>query len=52
LEAVTGVQTCALPILGLMGIISSEMRLPMCPMPKDLTEKLRGILKQYGLVKS
>jgi 4-hydroxy-tetrahydrodipicolinate synthase len=48
-------QTNPIPVktaLGLMGIISSEMRLPMCPMPKDLTEKLRGILKQYGLVKS
>jgi hypothetical protein len=35
-----------------MGIISSEMRLPLCPMPKDLTEKLRGILKKYELIKS
>lgn len=48
-------QTNPIPVktaLGLMGIISSEMRLPLCPMPKDLTEKLRGILKKYELVKS
>jgi 4-hydroxy-tetrahydrodipicolinate synthase len=48
-------QTNPIPVktaLGLMGLISSEMRLPMCPMSKDLTEKLRGILKKYELNRS
>jgi 4-hydroxy-tetrahydrodipicolinate synthase len=47
-------QTNPIPVktaLGLMGIISAEMRLPMCPMSKDLAEKLRGILRTYELIK-
>ena len=36
--------------LGMMGIISSEMRLPLCPMPEDLNEKLKGVLTQYKLI--
>ena len=46
-------QTNPIPVkmaLGMMGKISAEMRLPLCPMPDDLTEKLRGVLKQYGLI--
>jgi len=46
-------QTNPIPVktaLGLMGKISPEMRLPLCPMPDDLIEKLRGVLKSYNLV--
>ena len=48
-------QTNPIPVktaLGLMGKISSEMRLPLCAMPADLTEKLRGVLKKYELIPS
>ncbi|MEI6124945.1 MAG: 4-hydroxy-tetrahydrodipicolinate synthase [Pseudomonadota bacterium] len=47
-------QTNPIPVkmaLEMMGKISAEMRLPLCPMPDDLAEKLRGILKQYALIK-
>jgi 4-hydroxy-tetrahydrodipicolinate synthase len=46
-------QTNPIPVktaLGMMGRISSEMRLPLCAMPKDLEHKLKGILQSYGLV--
>jgi 4-hydroxy-tetrahydrodipicolinate synthase len=46
-------QTNPIPVktaLGLMGLIFAEMRLPLCPMPQDLTEKLEKILKTYQLV--
>ncbi len=36
--------------LGIMGMISDEMRLPMCPMGEDNKKKLRSILETYGLV--
>ena len=36
--------------LGMMGMISSEMRLPLCPMPAELDDKLKKILKKYQLV--
>jgi 4-hydroxy-tetrahydrodipicolinate synthase len=46
-------QTNPIPVktaLGLMGKISPEMRLPLCPMPQELTAKLEKILRQYQLV--
>lgn len=46
-------QTNPIPVkmaLAMTGRISDEMRLPLCPMPRDLTEKLRGVLKNYNLV--
>lgn len=46
-------QTNPIPVkaaLGMMGKISPEMRLPLCPMPDDVTEKLRGILKKFQLI--
>ncbi len=48
-------QTNPIPVktaLGLMGMISPEMRLPLCAMPPDLTEKLRKILKRFALLPS
>ncbi len=47
-------QTNPMPVktaLGMMGMISSEMRLPLCPMPAELDDKLKKILKKYQLVK-
>jgi 4-hydroxy-tetrahydrodipicolinate synthase len=46
-------QTNPIPVktaLGMMGKISSEMRLPLCPMPDELNEKLRNVLKTYKLI--
>ncbi len=46
-------QTNPIPVktaLGMMGVISDEMRLPLCPMPGDLSEKLKKTLKQYDLI--
>ncbi len=36
--------------LSLMGKIEEEMRLPLCPMAADNKEKLKIILKNYGLI--
>ena len=35
--------------LSLMGRIEEEMRLPLCPMAAENKEKLKNILKNYGL---
>ena len=46
-------QTNPIPVktaLGLMGIIRSEMRLPLCPMPEELVARLKSILQQYELI--
>jgi 4-hydroxy-tetrahydrodipicolinate synthase len=46
-------QTNPIPVktaIGMMGIVSGEVRLPLCPMPDDLNAKLRGILKQYEIL--
>ena len=46
-------QTNPIPVktaIGMMGIVSGEVRLPLCPMPDDLNAKLRGILKEYELL--
>ncbi|MBI5190538.1 MAG: 4-hydroxy-tetrahydrodipicolinate synthase [Nitrospirae bacterium] len=36
--------------LGMMGRINPELRLPLCPMSEGNTEKLRNVLKAYGLI--
>jgi len=36
--------------LGLMGKISPEFRLPLCPMSDTNTEKLTNVMKKYGLI--
>jgi len=36
--------------MGLMGMISDEMRLPMCPISEDNLKKLKKELKNYGLI--
>jgi 4-hydroxy-tetrahydrodipicolinate synthase len=46
-------QTNPIPVktaIGMMGIVSGEVRLPLCPMPDDLNAKLRAILKQYEIL--
>ncbi|MCX8043104.1 MAG: 4-hydroxy-tetrahydrodipicolinate synthase [Desulfobacterota bacterium] len=46
-------QTNPIPVktaLGLMGKISPELRLPLSPMPEELIQKLRSVLRQYALV--
>jgi 4-hydroxy-tetrahydrodipicolinate synthase len=46
-------QTNPIPVktaLGMMGKITPELRLPLCPMPDDLNEKLGSILKKYQLI--
>jgi 4-hydroxy-tetrahydrodipicolinate synthase len=37
--------------LGLMGKVSDEMRLPLCPMAPGNLEKLKNALRAYGLIK-
>jgi 4-hydroxy-tetrahydrodipicolinate synthase len=47
-------ETNPIPIkeaLAMVGMIEPEFRLPMCRMGEANREKLRGILRQYGLVK-
>ena len=36
--------------LGLMGKISDEIRLPLCPMSVENIERLRVVLKEFGLI--
>jgi len=36
--------------LAMMGKISEDMRLPLCPMAEGNREKLRSVLKNYGLI--
>ena len=46
-------QTNPIPVktaIGMMGLVSGDMRLPLCPMPDDLNEKLRALLLQYSLI--
>ncbi len=46
-------QTNPIPVktaLWMMGKITPELRLPLCPMPDDLNEKLGSILKKYQLI--
>lgn len=47
------IETNPIPVkqaLGLMGLIKPELRLPLCPMSPENTEKLKKILKEYGLI--
>jgi len=37
--------------MGLMGMCSTEMRLPLCPMSEDNLAKLKKALKNYGLTR-
>ncbi len=34
----------------MMGLVSAELRLPLCRMPEELDAKLKGILKAYCLI--
>lgn len=46
-------QTNPIPVktaLGMMGLITPELRLPLCNMPDDLADKLRNILQNYKLI--
>jgi 4-hydroxy-tetrahydrodipicolinate synthase len=46
-------QTNPIPVktaIGMMGLVSGDVRLPLCSMPEELNAKLRGILKQYALI--
>ena len=36
--------------LGMMGLVSAEMRLPLSPMSAGAQEKLRAVLRKYKLV--
>lgn len=47
------IETNPIPLktaMGLMGLCSDEMRLPMCPMAEENLEKLKKALKDYGLL--
>jgi 4-hydroxy-tetrahydrodipicolinate synthase len=47
------IETNPIPVktaLSLMGKIQEEMRLPLCPMNAENKEKLRNILKNFGLL--
>ncbi len=37
--------------MGLMGMINPELRLPLCEMSKENLEKLKKVLRSYGLIK-
>jgi len=46
-------QTNPIPVkaaLGMMGLVSPEVRLPLCQLPDDLSAKLRTILQKYRLI--
>jgi 4-hydroxy-tetrahydrodipicolinate synthase len=48
------IETNPIPLktaMGLMGLCSDEMRLPMCPMSEENLLKLKKALKDYGLIK-
>ncbi len=47
------IETNPVPVktaLGLMGKCSGEVRLPLAPMSEANTEKLAGVMKEYGLI--
>ena len=46
-------ETNPIPIktaLAMMGKVSEDMRLPLCPMAEGNRKKLQAVLKQYGLI--
>ena len=48
------IETNPIPVktaMGLMGLCSDEMRLPLCEMDEKNKEKLKKALKDYGLIK-
>ncbi len=48
------IETNPIPVktaMGLMGMISPELRLPLCEMSKENLERLKRVLKSYGLIK-
>ena len=47
------IETNPIPVktaLSMMGKISEEMRLPLCPMGDENRKKLKGVLEGYGLI--
>jgi len=47
------IETNPIPVktaLSMMGRISEEMRLPLCPMTEENRQKLRDVLRDYGLI--
>lgn len=47
------IETNPIPVktaLAMMGKCTEEMRLPLCPMSEGNKERLRQVLKRYGLV--
>jgi 4-hydroxy-tetrahydrodipicolinate synthase len=47
------IQTNPVPVktaAEMMGLVSAELRLPLCRMPEALDAKLKGILKSYSLI--
>lgn len=47
------IETNPIPVktaMGMMGLITPEMRLPLCPMLPQNEEKLRNVLKRYKLL--
>jgi len=48
------IETNPIPVktaMGLMGLCSPELRLPLCPMEEENLKKLKTVLKDYGLIK-
>lgn len=48
------IETNPIPVktaMGLMGLCSPDLRLPLCPMDEENLEKLKKALKDYGLLK-
>ncbi|MCM8779150.1 MAG: 4-hydroxy-tetrahydrodipicolinate synthase [Candidatus Omnitrophica bacterium] len=48
------IETNPIPVktaMGLLGLCSPELRLPLCPMSEENLEKLKKALKEYGLLK-
>ncbi len=47
------IQTNPIPVktaAAMMGLVTGEVRLPLCRMPEELNTKLQGVLKTYKLV--
>jgi len=49
------IETNPIPVktaMGLLGMCSPELRLPLCAMSQENLEKLKKVLREYGLLKS
>jgi len=47
------IETNPIPVktaMGLLGMCEPDLRLPMCPLSSDNLERLKGALKEYGLL--